>query len=151
MASDSLRQVGRDLKKMNRRSEFAVKRVQNQIPKKERARDTMSSLFPFTMRLDSAGDRSTYTMSINFNKPPPSECSAECIATACESFTVAAGTYTLGTTNPYEPETVRVYNGGGEPTPNPNFLEENPSAGQVRVVSPAETDLIIICYSYIIC
>lgn len=150
MASDSLRQVGRGLKQMNRRADLALKRVTNDIPKKERARDTMSSLFPFTMYVDSEGKGDKFILHINFNKPPPSDCSAECIATTCEDYQLGQGAYLLTTTNPYEPGTVRVYSQGQTIDPA-QFSEENPTAGQVYVQVQGDVEMIVICYSYIIC
>lgn len=150
MASDSLRQVGRGLKQTNRRADLALKRVTNDIPKKERTRDTMSSLFPFTMYVSSEGKGDKFTLNINFNKPPPSDCAAECIATACEDFELSQGSYLLQTTNPYEPGTVRVYS-QGETIDPAQFTEENPAAGQVYVQVQPGVAMIVICYSYIIC
>lgn len=150
MASDSLKQVGKSIKRMGREADFAIKRYTNSIPKRERARDTMSSLFSFNMLIDSEGKGDKVSVSINFNKPPPDDCSAECIATACEDFELGQGSYLLTTTNPYEPGTVRVYSQGQTIDPA-QFTEENPSAGQVYVQVQGGTEMIVICYSYIIC
>ena len=150
MASDSLRQVGKSIKGANRTADLAIKRVTNKIPKRERARDMMSSLFPFSMRIESEGDNQRTLVQINFNKPPPDDCSAECIATACEDFELGQGARSLNTTNPYEPGTVRVYSQGQTIDPA-QFTEENPGAGQVYVQVQAGVEMIVICYSYIIC
>lgn len=150
MASDSLRQVGRSIRQTNRNANYAIKRVTNRVPKRERARDSMSSLFPFSMLVESEGKGDKFTIQINFNKPPPSDCSAECIATACEDFELSEGAYLLNTTNPYEAGTVRVYS-QGQTLEAAQWVEENPSAGQVYVQAQGDIQMIVICYSYIIC
>lgn len=150
MASDNLRQVGRDIRLMNRQADLALKRVTNRIPKRERARDSVSSLFPFSMRVNSEGKRDKVLMEINFNKPPPDECSAECIATACQDILMTSGGHSISLTNPYEPGTLRVFSEGNPLDPS-QWAEENPEAGQVYVQVQSDTEMIIICYSYIVC
>ncbi len=150
MASDSLNQIGRNIRQMNRRSELAIKRVTNNIPKRERTRDTVSSVFPFSMMVNSEGEGERFTVSINFNKPPPVDCAAECFATACEDFSLTQGSYLLQTTNPYEAETVKVFSQGAVLDPA-QWTEENPAAGQVYVQVQGGTEIIVICYMYIIC
>jgi hypothetical protein len=136
---------------MNRDANYAIKRVTNKIPERERARDTMSSLFPFNMRINSEGNIGNKTiMTINFNKPPPDDCSAECIATVCEDFNLPAGGYLLSTTNPYEPGSVRAYS-QGQTLQQAQWEEENPSAGQVYVQVQGEIEMIVVCYTYISC
>lgn len=150
MASDNLRQVGRDIRLINRQADLALKRVTNRVPKRERARDTMSSLFPFNMKVDSEGKRDKFLMEINFNKPPPDDCSAECIATACEDFRVINGGHSFSLSNPYEPGTVKVFS-QGVPLDPAQWYEENPMGGQVYIQVQTEVELIVICYVYIIC
>lgn len=148
MASDNLREIGRFIRKTNRDAELAMKRVTNQIPKRERARDSVSALYPFTMTVTTEGKAGKVSIDINFNKPPPDDCSAECISTTCEAHELNRGAYSLNTVNPYVPGTVKVFSQGLS-LPQAQWFEEN--EGQVYVQVQSATEMIIICYSYIIC
>ena len=150
MASDNLRQVGRSIRGMNRNANYAIKRVTNFIPKRERARDTVSSVFPFFMRVESEGNREKVTMKIDFNKPPPDDCGADCISTACIDFPMPQGGHYLALPNPYVPGTVRVY-GQGSTVDVAQFVESNPSGGEVYVQVQIEVEMIVVCFSYISC
>jgi hypothetical protein len=149
MASDSLNQVGKYIKRANSNASLALKRNFHKLPKKDRARDTVSNVAPFRMEIYQEGRR-PITININFNKPPPSDCAVDCIATTCEQFTLAYGGHSLTMINPYEAGTVRVYT-DGEILPAAQWYEENPGAGQVYVQVPNSTALIAVCYTYIIC
>lgn len=150
MASDSLNQIGRGIRQMNRRSDLAMKRVTNRIPKRERARDTVSSVFPFSMRVDSEGQGETFLVSINFNKPPPVDCAAGCFATACVAQVMGPGGHLMSVTNPYEAGSVNVFSNGVS-LDQSQWVEENPSAGQIYVQVQTGQEMIVICYTYIIC
>lgn len=151
MASDNLRQVGRYMRHAGRQADLAMKRVTNKVPKRERARDTVSALFPFQFIVNSEGEGDKVSIDINFNKPPPDDCSAECIATACEDFQLSGiGGYSLTTTNPYEVGSIRIYSEGST-LPLAQFVEENPSGGQVYVQVQSDIETIVICYTYIVC
>src|SRR5689334_8176402 len=130
MASDNLREVGRYMRRTSRQADLALKRYTNKIPKRERARDTVSSVFPMRFDVHSEGKvGDSFTIHISFNKPPPEDCSADCIGTACQDFTM---TYSqlITLTNPYIVGTVRVYS-EGEPVDPSNWVEENPGAGEI--------------------
>ena len=148
MAPDSLNQVGRYIRQSGRQADLAIKRVTNRIPKRERARDTVSSLYAFNMVVISEGKNGRVTMDINFNKPPPDDCSAECISTTCEAHELGGGAYSIPTENPYVAGTVKVFSQGLS-LPQSQWYEEN--EGQVYVQVQSSLEMIIICYSYIIC
>lgn len=151
MASDNLRQIGRYMRQTNRQADLALKRYANKIPKRERARDTVSSVFPMQFIVHSEGKSGdTFTIDINFNKPPPEDCSADCIGTACEDFEMFTSAQLITLTNPYEPGTVRVYN-RGEAVDASQWVEENPSGGEVYVQPVGDNEIMVICYSYITC
>lgn len=149
MASDNLNQVGRYIRDSGRNASLAMKRVTKKMPKHDRARDTISSIHPFFMQIHTDG-KSSVTLNINFNKPPPTDCEAECIATACEDFALYAGGHSITVANPYEPNTVRAY-ANGEILQEINLNEENPSGGQVYVQVPGPITTIVVCYSYVAC
>src|SRR5687768_14939920 len=111
MASDNLNEVGIYIKGVGRRSDLASKRVHIKRPIRDRARDTISSSHSFRMDFISDGTN-TVLMDIDLNKPPPVECGAGCIATACESFPLLRGDHSLTLENPYEPNTVTVWSQG---------------------------------------
>jgi hypothetical protein len=150
MASDNLNQVGKYIRGSNRKADHAIKRVQRKLPKRDRAKDTVSSVFPMTMNFASEGD-SPVKLDINFNKPPPSECEASCLATTCESFERTSGGYSLLVThNPYEAGTVRVFSEGQVLSPV-QWYEEDPQNGLVYVQIQSDIELIVICYTYVTC
>jgi len=149
MASDSLNQIGKYIRKTNKQASLALKRNFHKIPTKDRARDTVSSVYPFRMGIEQEGGN-TVKIDINFDKPPPDDCAAECIATACEQFNLVNGGHSVTVENPYEAGTVRVYS-NGEPLSNVQWYEENSSGGQVYVQVQQPEELIVICYTYIIC
>lgn len=148
MASDNLREIGRFIRYNNKQANLAIKRVTNKIPRRERARDTVSSLYSFTMNLHSEGKNDKVSIDVTFDKPPPSDCSAECVSTACEAHELFRGGYSIPTVNPYESGTVKVFS-QGLILPPPQWYEEN--GGQVYVQVQSDIEMIIICYSYIIC
>lgn len=148
MATDNLREVGRFIRKTNRQADLAMKRVANTIPKRERARDVVSSLYPFRMLVDSSGKGDKISLDINFNKPPPSDCIADCVATTCEATQLSSGGYSMSTENPYVAGTVKVFS-QGVLLPLAQWYEEGGGQVYVQVQSPLE--MIIICYSYIVC
>lgn len=150
MATDSLREVGRIIRHGNRQADLAIKRVTNKIPKRERTRDTVSSVFPFSMNVISDGAGDKVSLDIDFNKPPPSDCISDCIGTTCEDHELTKGAYSLTTTNPYEAGTLKVFS-EGLPLDQAQWFEENPGAGQVYVQVQSDTEMIIICYTYIAC
>lgn len=149
MASDNLNEVGKYIRHSGRSANLALKRYTKNMPKHDRARDTISSIHPFVMQIDSDG-KSNFTLDINFNKPPPTDCEAECIATACEDFSLFAGGHSITVANPYEPGTIRVYT-NGEDLETVQFNEENPSGGQVYVQVADSLETIVVCYSYVAC
>lgn len=148
MASDNLREVGRFIRKSNRQADLAMKRITNKIPKRERARDVVSSLYSFRMHVTSPGKGDKVSIDINFNKPPPSDCISDCVATTCEDIELSRGAYSIPTENPYVPGTVKVFS-QGIPLPEAQWYEEN--SGQVYVQVQNRLEMIIICYSYIVC
>lgn len=150
MASDKLRQVGRYMRLTERQADLALKRYTNKIPKKERARDTVSSVFPFRFDVQTDGRANRITVNINFNKPPPDDCGVDCISTACIDFQMGLGAHSISLPNPYIPGTVRVY-GQGDTIEVAQFIEENPSGGQVYVQVNIEVETVVICFSYITC
>jgi hypothetical protein len=148
MASDSLTQVGKYIRNTNKRADQALKRVTNKIPKKERARDTVSSIYPMSFNVETRERGERVTLDINFNKPPPLDCAAGCIATTCEDYEMTAGGHSISVTNPYEPGSVKVFISG---TLQPaQWSEENPEGGQVYVQVSGRV-MVVVCYSYIIC
>lgn len=150
MASDKLNEVGRYVKGSNRQAELALKRFANHIPKKERARDAVSALFPFSMTVNSDGRSDKIIMHVKFNKPPPDDCAAECIATACQNQALGPGGHLVLVNNPYVPGSIRVFS-EGVTLPEAQWVEENPTAGQVYVQVQSDQEMIVICYTYIIC
>lgn len=149
MASDSLNQVGKYIRRANKNAGLALKRDFHKLPKKDRTRDTVSNVATFRMEIYQEGRRPV-TMNIKFNKPPPDDCSADCIATTCEQYNLGYGGHSLTVTNPYEPGSVRVYLNGNV-LPDAQWYEENPGAGQVYVQAPTPSASIGICYAYVIC
>lgn len=148
MASDSLREVGQYIKKTNKQANLSLKRNFSKLPVRDRARDVISDIAPF--RMDIQTDESAVTIDINFDKPPPADCAAECYATACQSFNLTVGGHSITVGNPYEEGTMRVYI-GDSPLENVQWYEENPGAGQVYVQVQNSSAIVVTCYTYIIC
>lgn len=149
MASDSLNEIGRYIKQSRRNADLALKRYSKHMPKKDRVRDTISSVSPFSMYIENDGFERVI-IDVNFRVPPPSDCSAECIATACEDFELLGGGHSITVTNPYEPGTIKVFS-NGNPLEQIQWYEENPEAGQVYVQVQSTGEVIVVCYAYIIC
>ena len=150
MASDKLNQVGKYIRQANKNADLALKRYKKHLPVKDRVRDTVSVVSPFNMDIETDGNQSVI-ININFNKPPPSDCVSNCIATACEDFTLSYGGHSLNVTNPYEEGTVRVYRNGDVLEELTQWYEEDPTAGKVYVQVQGSTETIAICYSYVTC
>lgn len=150
MASDNLNQVGRYIKRTNRNANLALKRAKKKLAIKDRVRDTVSSIYPFTMNIEIEDDVRTVLLDINFKEPPPEDCVSECIGTACEDFELFTGGHSINVTNPYEAGTVKVYQ-VGEPLDISQWYEEEPSAGKVYVQVQDSSQLIVVCYAYIAC
>lgn len=148
MASDSLRQVGKYIKRTSQSADLALKRNFTKMPRKDRARDTVSNVAPFRMFIESDGRGAT--IDINFDKPPPADCASGCFATACQDFNLSPGGHSITVENPYEEGTMRVF-AGENPLESVQWYEENPVGGQVYVQVPADVSLIALCYTYIIC
>jgi len=149
MASDNLRQVGRYLRQTNRTADLALKKARKKMPVKDRVRDNISNIYPFTMQIETEGP-TRVVIDINFNKPPPSDCISECIGTVCEDFDLSNGGHSVNVVNPYEAGTVKVY-AEGEPLDSSQWSEEEPSAGKVYVQVQDFSKVIAICYVYIAC
>jgi len=150
MASDNLRQVGRYIQRTNRNANLALKRAKKKLAVKDRVRDTVSSVYPFTMQINIEEDTRTVLIDINFKKPPPADCVSECIGTACEDFDLFQGGHSLSMTNPYEAGTANVYV-GGEPLDPVQWYEEEPSAGKVYVQVQDPSKVVVVCYIYVAC
>lgn len=148
MAGDNLNQVGKYIKKTGQTSDAAIKRTRAILPKRDRVRDTVSSVFPFKMTYMSEGK--SVLMDIDLNKPPPSTCTAGCLSAACEQFTLEEGGHSITLTNPYEIDTVTVWSQGDE-LEAAQWYEESPEAGQVYVQVQGAIAFIIVCYTYISC
>lgn len=149
MASDSLREVGKFINQSRRNADLALKRYEKKLPKKDRARDTVSAVSPFNMYIENEGDQRV-VIDINFRNPPPNDCEAECVATACEDFELLGGGHSITVTNPYEAGTVRVFS-NGNPLEQIQWYEENPSGGQVYVQIQTTGEVIVVCYTYVTC
>lgn len=148
MASDSLNQIGKYIRRGSTNASLALKRNFHKLPTKDRARDTVSSVYTFRMTVEQEGGRPV-KINVNFNKPPPDDCAANCIATACQDFDLPVGGHSITVENPYEAGSVRVYLGESE-LDDAQWYEENPSGGQVYVQTTGQA-LIVVCYTYIIC
>lgn len=147
MASDNLNQVGRYMRRANKHADLALKRNFSSLAKRDRARDTVSAVYRFRMTIQSEG--TPVSIDINFNKPPPDDCAADCYATACQDFALSAGGHSITVENPYQDGTVRVFE-NGDPLEQVQWYEENSSGGQVYVQSSGSS-VVVVCYTYIIC
>lgn len=149
MASDGLSQIGKYIRHSNRQADLSLKRNLRKIPKRDRARDTLSNIYPFRATIVSEGKEST-TIDILFNKPPPEDCAAECIATTCEQFELTYGGHSLTLSNPYEVDSARVFS-NSDPLDTAQFYEEDPANGKIYVQVQSTSELMVVCYTYIIC
>lgn len=66
MAPDNLNQIGRYIRHTGRNADLALKRVKDKTPKRERARDTVSSVHPFVMHIQTESNPSA-SLEINFS------------------------------------------------------------------------------------
>lgn len=148
MASDNLNQVGKYIRRAGRVADQALKRTRPLIPDRDRVKDTLSSVYPFKMKVISEGNKRTL-IEIKFDKPPPSDCGVGCYSTSCEKFSLFNGGHSIGLTNSYEVGSVTVYL-NGDPLSPIQWFEENPGAGQVYVQVPG-IGLVVVCYTYITC
>lgn len=152
MASDSLREVGKYIKKTREDVDHALDRYLQHRAKVERTRDTFSDVIPFVFYFKTEED-DVVTLELNFLLPPPTGNGLgggdTGYNTVCESFTKAIGTHIISVEKPYLPTTVSVYVNGEEWDPN-KWSEYDPSAGQVEVIVDATftSNQVVICYLY---
>lgn len=149
MASDNIRQVGRYIRDTNRNANYAIKRYTKKLPIRDRVRDSVSTISPFVTYVETDGSQSV-TIDINFSEPPPSTCDSECIATTCEEFELSNGGHSILVVNPFEAGTVKIYSNGNV-LDGAQWYESNPLTGEVYVQVQSGTEMIVICYAYIIC
>lgn len=147
MASDSLNEVGRYIKKTRDNADYALKRGKKRHNKVERTRDVFTDSASFIMFFRTEEDERVW-MDLNFSEPPPGKGLGGGIGflANCVSITTDNTDHIVYVGSAYDAGTVTVYMNGAEYDTS-KWDEYNPDAGEVFVKGgPRSTNTITICY-----
>lgn len=145
--SDSLRQIGKYVKKSNKEGNHSLKRPLPTDPTIERARDIFDPEAEFRMDFYIKPYNTRTVLTVQFKPPPPTSCCGGCQCQVCEVF--LDGNEELIVSYPYLAGTVRIYYNNINFT---TFSETNPNTGAVTLTSEVVAGQEIkVCYVHSIC
>lgn len=148
MASDSLNQIGRFVKKTRQNSDYALKRYHANLPTVENVRDVFDPDIPFEMAFKTRRKEDKVSLNLTFREPPPLRgCKSECISNACESFTLTGTSHYITVAQPYVATTVSIFV-DGDILPASQFNEDNPEGGGIYIQTPSGEHVVVVCYIY---
>lgn len=149
MASDSLNEVGKDLRRTKDEANYASKKVRPNRPSVERTRDIFDSTVDFEMKFDVSPKQKRVGLDLEFNKPPPlAGCRGVPCHMKCETFDgLAAGSHELGLSYDFLTGSLAVYV-NGTTWSSTKWAEVSPTNGTVYVSGLTQTsNTVTICYA----
>lgn len=152
MASDSLNQIGKYIRKTGKDADRAVKRAYPIQPRLERVRDVFDSTTGFDMQFEIDNKDTKVLLDLNFTLPPPTRgCKAGCIISQCEEFDFeSGGNHSVTLDHSYLAKSISVFV-NGERLPDYQVNELSPGAGEVFYQGTSGPDKVAICYVYSNC
>lgn len=143
--TDKLNEVGKELGRIKRNSEAALRRYNPKQPKIERARDVFDDVIPFEMEFETDEIDKLMFIDLYFNKPPPLKGCNGRYTIPCEDFALSAGDHLIQVTSRYKPGSVTVFRDNVKLS-SPAFYEYDPINGLVWVQGSEIISVFNICY-----
>lgn len=145
---DGFNEIGKYLKQTKRRAELSLKREVAPQISIERIRDIFDSEHPVKADLTIPPAAKRILLDFNFGKKLPSlACCGDCLCGSTESYTsdsLINGSIYI--TQAYVPDSTTVYLNGIQATKGVEYLEANPTTGQIAILIPTST--IVVSYVY---